>query len=162
MEWRNSSFRALINPRANQGHLFRRERFWRWTESTGTTRSAAGTALARRPIAWCTFGSARRPIRRTAPCAGPAGPAELAARLRLGRHGCLIVDLCGRDNQQTLLAGAGNDDFAVLTAFEHRFEAVEAQFAFLPFFAMASETRGFEKRADVFGVSQAFLVRGRR
>jgi hypothetical protein len=44
------------------------------------------------------------------------------------------------DDQEALLAFAGNDDFAILAAFERGFEAIEAQFAFLPFFAVASKT----------------------
>ena len=154
----SASFRALVNPCANESDLFRRERLWRRTESAGTARSAAGTtAFARGPIGLSTPRPAWRTISRTAPSTWPAG----SARFRLGRHRRFIVDPRCRDNQQTFLAGAGNDDFAVLAAFEHRFEAVEAQFAFLLFFAVAPETGGFEKRSDVFGVSEAFLVRRR-
>ena len=151
---------ALVNPCANQGDLFSRERLWRGTETAGTA------AFARRPIAWPTTGPARRTSSRTAPCTWPTGSAaELTARparFRFGRHRCFIVDARRCDDQQALLAGAGNDDFAVLAAFEHRFEAVEAQFGFLLFLTVAPEARGFEKRADVFGVSDAFLVGRRR
>jgi hypothetical protein len=57
---------------------------------------------------------------------------------------------------------ARNDYFAVFAAFQGRFQAVEAQPAFMPLFAMAADAGGFEDGADVFGVSDAFLFGGGR
>src|SRR5256885_2293485 len=155
---------TLVNPRADQSDLFRRQGLWWRTKAsrsawaTSTTRSAGRRIAATWP-AWRTIG-------RSAGCTRCAA-AELSAwptgtaRFRLGRHRRFIVDPRCRDDQQTFLAGAGNNDFAILAAFENCFKAVEAQVAFLPFLAVASETRGFENGADVFGVSEAFLF-GRR
>src|SRR5206468_2777470 len=74
------------------------------------------------------------------------------SRPALRRHRRFVVDLRGSNHQRTFFALAGNDDLAVLAAFERGFETVEPQAAFGPFFAVASKARSFEHGANVFGV----------
>src|SRR5256885_437209 len=101
-------FRALVNPRANQSDLFRRERLgWRSestsTESartTGATRTALAAFSARSTSGGiAATGSARRPIARSALPTGSARPTRStgAACSALGWHGDLVVNLrdCG-------------------------------------------------------------------
>src|SRR5204863_4871491 len=96
---------------------------------------------------------------RTISSPGPAGPTRSTrtAGFALGRHGELVVNLRCGDDQQTLLAVAGNQNLAVFAAFEQRFEAVEAQITFLLFFAMTAETRGFQEGTNVLGVGDTFF-----
>src|SRR5206468_346548 len=72
----------------------------------------------------------------TAATAATAARTARTTRSTFWGHRRFLVDLCHGDQQQTLFALAGNDDLAVLTAFEHGFKAVEAQIALLPFFAV--------------------------
>ncbi len=75
----------------------------------------------------------------------------------------LGIDLSHRDHERTLCALAGNDHFAVLAALQDRFKAIEAQAAFLAFFAMATEAGGFEERPNIFRKSDPLLGgRGRK
>src|SRR5437660_3801941 len=103
--------------------------------------SVVATGIARRTIAWPALS---------------AGTTR-TARSALWWHGNLVVDLSDRGDQQTLCAVAGNNDFAVLNAFQCGFEAVESQIALLPVFTVAPETRRLEQQADILGVSDPLL-----
>jgi len=79
-----------------------------------------------------------------------------------GRHGDVVIDLGGCGNQQAIFAIAGNHDLAVLATFERGFETVQAQIAFWPLFSMTAQARCREKRAYVFGESNAWFAGGGR
>jgi len=85
---------------------------------------------------------------------GPAGPV-------FGWHRNIIVDLCGRRDQQTFPTIAGDHDFAGLPAFERGLKTVQTQTAFLPFLSVATETGRLEKGSDIIGESDALFVSGR-
>src|SRR2546427_2217019 len=162
-------FRALVDPRANQSDLFRRERLgWRseptasksarTTWATRTTQPAFSARSTSGRIA--AIGPTRRPIGRTVRSTGSTRPA-LSARTAgsaLGWHGDLVVNLCDSGHQETLFAVARYHDFAVLPAFEHGLQAVQAQISLLPFFTVTAKTRLLKNRADVFRVGDALFI----
>src|SRR5439155_19454275 len=102
--------RALVNPRANQADLLWSQRFWGRAESTGPARTTAGaTRTAGAASTTRSTGTAR-----TTRSAGTSRTISTwPARFRFGRHGCFIVYPRRGDDQQTLLAGAGNNDTAM-------------------------------------------------
>src|SRR5213596_2757711 len=137
--------RALVNPRANQSDLFRRERLgWRSeststksARTTGATRTARAAFSARSASGGiAATGSARRPIARSALPTGSARPTRSTgpACSALGWHGDLVVNLRDSGHQETRFAIARYHDFAVLPAFQHGLQAVQAQISLLPFF----------------------------
>lgn len=127
---------ALIDPGADDADLFGCQRFWGRTESTGTAR----TTLTGR--AWsATIIATARAARRSGTISA-TGSARTAgtAWATLGRHGCLVVDLSGGNDEDAVFAIARNDDFSVFAALEDAFEVVEAQIAFGPLLAVAAQT----------------------
>src|SRR6266511_1416728 len=80
-----------------------------------------------------------------------------SARFRLGRHAEFVINPGHGNHQQTFFAVTGYHHFAVFTAFEHGLKVVEAQFAFLLFFAVAAEARGPKQRTNVFGVGDTLF-----
>jgi hypothetical protein len=102
------------------------------------------------------------PPRPPRPPPAPGHPARHVPWSPLGRHRSFIVNLRSSDHKKALLGFARKDDFAVLAALERRFEAIQPQFAFLPFFAVAPEARRFEERANIFGIGDTFLAGRRR
>src|SRR6185369_330295 len=81
----------------------------------------------------------------------------------LWRHRVIFITNAGDVvEQRAFFTTAGNDVRTILAAFNRGLPAIEPEFALLLFRAMAFETGLFKDRLDVFFVSKAFFVRGRR
>ena len=73
--------------------------------------------------------------------------------------GCHVGDV---QDERTFRAVAGNDNLAVLAAFERVFKAVELQFGFWFVAAVTFDAGLVEDGFDVGGISHAGFRRGRR
>jgi hypothetical protein len=69
--------------------------------------------------------------------------------------------LRGGHDEQTLLAVAGYDHLAVVTAFEHAFEGVKFQAVLGFVVSMARQAGSLEERLDVFIKGQLLFIGGR-
>jgi hypothetical protein len=107
------------------------------------------------------IGTLRSRSTRTAWSSGAARPARTAT-FRLWRHGIFRIDLGYSDHQGAFVTFASDHDFAVFTAFERSFKAVETQAALLALLAMATEAGGFKEWFDVLRIGHTFLFGGRR
>jgi len=152
----------LINPSPNQTNLFGGQGLCR--RAAPSARSAAVESSRAAGCAWSAFATLTRTARRRVrpPTAWRVANTGLtitgASRPSLGRHGDFIVQLCGCRYQKTLLAIAGHNHFAILAAFQHRLQAIEAQPGFRSLFTVTAEALGFEKGANVLGVGDILLV----
>ena len=130
--------RALVNPCADQCDLLWGQWLWRRAESAGSARSTRrtrGRATASGPGRVRATGSARAARRTIARTTGTTGPAaELTTRptrptrFWLRWHGEFVVQPCHSDDQRTLLAIAGNNDFAVFDKGASEFYGAEDEF----------------------------------
>jgi hypothetical protein len=77
-----------------------------------------------------------------------------------GRHGGLVIDSRGGNHQQALLAVAGNNHLALVTAFEHSIEVIQLEAVFRLALPMARHARSLEERLNVFGKGQVLLIGG--
>ncbi len=154
---RSDLSRTLINPRANQADLLRRERFGRWAEPS--MHSAAGSA--RRGTTGGSIGtrSAGRGTARSARTARSTGTAP--AWLEFGRHRLLFIELRHCEDQNTIFAVPRDNDLALLAAFKSALETVEAQAGLGPLGAVAPEARGLEQWSDIGGVGDIRFGRRR-
>jgi hypothetical protein len=69
--------------------------------------------------------------------------------------------LRGGYQKQALLAVAGNNHLAIVTAFEHGVEVVQLQAVFRLVFPVARQARSLEERLNVLVKGQVLLVGGR-
>src|SRR5438093_1375930 len=122
-------FRALINPRANQSDLLRRERLGR----SGAARTLALGAAGWRVGSVRTAGAAR------SLSAGTARTAAPAATFR--RHGRFGVELRDGFDDKTFRAVAFDHDRAFLAALQNAFERIEAQAGLRALRAVATDAR---------------------
>ena len=74
----------------------------------------------------------------------------------------MFIDLRRSDDQQALLAVAGDNDLSIFATFERAIECIEAQAGFGPVLAMTAGAGFLKHRADVFGERDPSLIRGGR
>ncbi len=128
-------------------------------EPARPARSPARRVRRRTARAIPVWKSSRRRTAGRAEASRPSGPAF--ARLMLRRHGEVLVNPRHRYDQQASLAVSREHDLAVLSAFEHTFQAVEPKPGLRAVFAMAADTRGLKYGPDVLGKSDVLLSGGR-
>src|SRR6185295_14437255 len=124
----------LINPRADQSHLLRRQRLGHH-HSAGSARTTAARSAGTLSLSAGTTG---RRIRATW-----SRTTGSPAAARFGRHGFFRIQLRHGQYNQTVLAVAGIDYLAVLAAFQRGFEAVQTKSALVLALAVTTEAAGF-------------------
>jgi hypothetical protein len=138
----SDSFRALVNPGAQEANLNCRQRFWRWTKSAARstrwpwkrpTLARSGRVRARTTRRRPSRAHRRRLSRTSGTLRAPS------TRTMFWRHCSFLVNLGRGNGQEALLAVARNHYLAIFAAFEDAFTVVESQASLGSFFTVASK-----------------------